>query len=99
LGVESGDVEVRIGQVDEGVKIVVEGMGKGAQGGGLAGTDIASDEGGETFLQGKGETALDFLMSPRGEEVLGGDGTTERGLGEAVVFIQGGHRRSPVQGG
>ena len=35
LRVEGGDFEVRIGQVDEGVEVVVEGVDEGAQGGGF----------------------------------------------------------------
>ena len=71
FAVEGGDAEVGIGEIDDGVEVAVEGLGKGADGGGLAGADIAGEEGGETFLEGKGEAALDLAVAAGGKEVLG----------------------------
>ena len=71
-------------------------MSEGAQGGGLAGADIASDESGQPLLEGEGEAGLDFLVAAGGEEVAAGDGLVERGRAEAVKVIQSGHRhRTP----
>ena len=94
--VEGSGGQVRIGEVDDGVEVAVEGVSEGAQGGGLAGADIAGDESGKTLLEGKGEAALYFLVATRGKEVWARDGLGERGSAEAVEVIQGGHcHRSP----
>jgi hypothetical protein len=95
LGVEGSDFEIRIGQVDDRVEVVVEGVDEGAQGGGFAGTDIAGDEGGQAFVQGEGEAGLEFLVGLSREEVLRGDGTREGGELEAIEIIEGRHQASP----
>jgi hypothetical protein len=69
LVVEGGDGEMRVGEVDDGVEIAVEGMGEGTESRRLAGADVAGDEGGEALVEGKREAALDFLMTTGGEEV------------------------------
>ena len=69
LVVEGSDGEMGVGEVDDGVEIAVEGMGEGAESRGLAGTDVAGDESGETLVEGKREATLDFLMATGGEEV------------------------------
>ena len=92
LAVEGGDGEVGVGEVDDGVEVAVEGVGEGTQGCGLTGTDVAGDEGGEAFLQGEGEAALDFAVAAGGVEVFAGDGSGERGQAEAVEIIESGHR-------
>jgi len=59
LSVERSDGEAGIGEIDDVIDIVVEGVGKGAESGGLAGADpstssgqaVASDEGGEVLLE------------------------------------------------
>jgi len=69
LMVEGRGRQVRIGEVDDGVEVAVEGVGEGAEGSGLAGADVAGDESGETLLEGKGQAALDLLVAARGKEV------------------------------
>jgi len=97
LMVESGGRQVRIGEVDDGVDIRVEGVGKGAESGGLASADIAGDEGREVLLEGEGEAALDFAVATRRVKVLAGDGPGERGGAEAVEIIESSHRfHSPL---
>ena len=95
MGVEGGGLEIGIGQVDEGMEVAVQGMGKGAQGGGFAGADIAGDEGGQPFLEGKSQPTLNFLVAAGRKEVLGGDGATERGLFETIIIIEAGHGHPP----
>jgi hypothetical protein len=63
-------------------------MGEGPQGGGFTGADVAGDESGQAFLEGKGQPALDLLMTVSREEVGRGDRATERGLGEAEKVIE-----------
>jgi hypothetical protein len=63
LAIEGGDREVGIGEVDDGVEVAIERVSEGAEGGGLAGADVTGDEGGETLLEGKGQAALDFLVT------------------------------------
>jgi hypothetical protein len=91
LAIEGDDGEVGVGEVDDGVDVGVEGVGEGADGGGLAGADIAGNESREVLLEGEGEAALDFLVTARGEQVAAGDGLGERSRGEAVAVIEGGH--------
>ena len=50
--VEGGGGQVGIGEVDDGVEVAVEGVGEGAEGGGLAGADVAGDERREALLEG-----------------------------------------------
>jgi hypothetical protein len=69
LVVEGGDGEMGVGEVDDGVEIVVKGMGEGTESRRLAGADVTGDESGETLVEGKREAALDFLMTTGGEEV------------------------------
>ena len=57
---------MRIGEIDNGKEVAVEGVSESAQGGGLASADVAGDEGRETLLEGKGEAALDLLMAAGG---------------------------------
>jgi hypothetical protein len=92
FAVEGSDAEVGIGEIDDGVDITVQGVGKGTQGGGFSGTDVASDESGEALLKGEGEAALDFAMATGGIEVLAGDRLGEGSVAEAVEVIEGGHR-------
>jgi hypothetical protein len=96
LGIEGGHPQMGVGQIDESVEVAVEGVGKGAQGGGFAGADVAGDEGRQAFLEGEGQAALDFAVTAGGVEVLAGDGTAERGLLEAIVVTERGHRSSPL---
>jgi len=97
LMVESGGRQVRIGEVDDGVDIRIERVGKGAESGGLTSTDVAGDEGGEALLEGEGEAALDLAVTARRIKVLAGDGSGERGRVEAVEIIQSSHRfHSPL---
>lgn len=44
LGIEGGRVEVRIGQVGQGIEVTVEGMSEGSQSSRLAGADVTGDE-------------------------------------------------------
>jgi hypothetical protein len=67
---------------------VVEGLDKGANGGGFAGTDLTGDEGGQALLQGISQAALNFLMTAGGEELVRRDGPAEGGLAETVVVIE-----------
>ena len=69
LVVEGGDGEMRVGEVDDSIEILVEGMGEGTESCRLAGADVAGDESGETLVEGKREAALDFLMTTGGKEV------------------------------
>ncbi len=86
---------MRIGQVGQGIKVTVKGMGKGTQGGRFAGADIAGDESGQTFLESKSQAALNFLVTASGKEVFGGNGTAKGSLIKAVIRIESGHRRPP----
>jgi hypothetical protein len=97
LMVEGRGRQVRVGEVDDGVDIRVEGMGKGAESGRLASADIAGDESGEALLEGEREAALDFAVTARGVKVSTGDGPGERGRVEAVEIIESSHRfHSPL---
>jgi hypothetical protein len=88
---------MRIGEVDNGIEVAVEGVGESAQSGGLASANVAGDESGETFLEGKGEAALDLLVAARREEIWAGYGLAERSGTEAIEVIEGGHcHRSPL---
>jgi hypothetical protein len=78
LAVESDDGEKRIRDIDDGVDVAVKGMDEGAQGSGLAGTDVAGDQGGETTLKSKGQASLDFAMAARRKKVIAGNGLGER---------------------
>jgi hypothetical protein len=89
--VESGDAQVGIGQIDDGIDVGVEGVSEGADGSRFAGADVAGDEGGERFLKGEGEAALDFAVAVGGVEVFAGNGTGERGVAEVVEVIESGH--------
>ncbi len=66
-------------------------MSKGAEGSRFAGADIAGDESGEPFLEGKSETSQELTMSPRWEKVVAGDRFGERGETKAIEIIQSGH--------
>jgi hypothetical protein len=92
FAIKGGDAEVGVGEVDDGIEIAVESLGEGADGGGFAGADVAGDESGETVLEGEGQAALDFTVTARGIEVLGGDRFGEGCVGEGVKVIEGGHR-------
>jgi hypothetical protein len=91
LAIEGGDGEMRVGEVDDGVEVVVERMDESAEGSGLAGTDVAGDESREALLEGEREAALDFAVAARGEKVWAGDGPGERGRVETVGIIQSSH--------
>jgi hypothetical protein len=90
--VESGDAQVGIGEIDDGIDVGVEGVSEGADGRGFAGADVAGDEGGEALLKGESQAALDFAVAVRGIKVFAGNGTGERGVAEAVEVIESGHR-------
>jgi hypothetical protein len=70
---EGLDGEIGVGDVSGEVKVRVQGLDKGAHGSGLAGADVAGDEGGEAVLEGEGEASLNLLMGGRGEEVARGE--------------------------
>jgi hypothetical protein len=91
LAIEGRDREVGVGEIDDAINVAVEGVGEGAESGGLAGADVTGDEGREALLEGEGEAALDLLMAAGGVEVLGGDGFGERGSVEAVEVIESDH--------
>lgn len=91
LTIEGGDGEVRVGEVDDGVEVVVERMGESAESGGLAGADVAGDESGETLLESEREAALDLAVTARGVKVSTGDRSGERGRVETVGIIQSSH--------
>jgi hypothetical protein len=57
---------VGVGEIDDGEEVAIEGVGKGAGGRGLAGADIAGEEGGEAFLESKGEAALSLAVAAGG---------------------------------
>jgi len=63
FAVEARDAEMRVGEIDHGVEVVVEGLGKGTNGSGFPGSDVAGEESGKTVLQGKGEASLDLAMT------------------------------------
>jgi hypothetical protein len=92
FAIKGGDAEVGVREVDDGIEIAVESLGEGADGGGFAGADVAGDESGETVLEGEGQAALDFTVTARGIEVLGGDRFGEGCVGEGVTVIEAGHR-------
>jgi hypothetical protein len=92
LAVEGDDGEVRIGEVNEGIDVAVEGMGEGAEGSRFPGANIAGDQGREALLESEGQTALNFAVTTRGIEVLAVDRFGERGSGQAVKVTEWGHR-------
>jgi hypothetical protein len=96
LAVEGGDFEEGVGQINQGIEVAVEGVGKGADGGRFAAADVAGDEGGQPFLEGESQPSLDFLVAASGEEVLARDGAGERGVVEMIVLIEAAHLKSPV---
>ena len=63
FAVEGGDAEVGVGQIDDGVDIAVEGLGKGSGGRRLAGADVAGEQGGGAVLKGKGQAALSLAVA------------------------------------
>jgi hypothetical protein len=91
LMVESRGRQMRIGEVNDGVEVAVERVSEGAQSGGFTGADVAGDESGETFLEGKGKATLDLLVTARGEEIGSRNRFAEGGGAEAVKVIEGGH--------
>jgi hypothetical protein len=52
--VEGRDAKMRVGEIDYGVEIVVEGLGKGTDGGRFSSPNIAGDQGRKALLEGKG---------------------------------------------
>jgi hypothetical protein len=100
LAVEGDDGEVRIGEVNDGIDVAVEGVGKGAQGSRFPGANpstssgqaIAGDQSREALLESEGQTALNFAVTTRGIEVLAVDRFGERGSGQAVKVTECGHR-------
>lgn len=95
LAIETGDGEMRVGEIDEVVDVAVERLSKGTEGRGLAGAYVAGDEGGEAFVQGEGQAPLDLLVPTRGIEILGSDRLGEGRLFEAIELIQSDHQVSP----
>jgi hypothetical protein len=91
VGIQGGDIEAGIGQINQGMEGVVKGLDKGTNGGGFAGADLTGDKGGQAFLQGVGQAALNFLVSAGGEELVRRDGSAKGGLAETVVVIEQGH--------
>jgi hypothetical protein len=63
FAIEGRDAEMGVGEIDHRVEIVVEGLGKGTDGGRFSCSDIAGEESGETVLQSKGEAALDLAVA------------------------------------
>jgi hypothetical protein len=80
FAVESRDAEMGVREIDQGIEVAVERLGKSTNGGRLASADIASNEGGEMVLEGEGQATLDLAVAVRGIKILGGDGLGERGL-------------------
>jgi hypothetical protein len=97
FAVQGRDAQVRVGEIDDGIEVAVEGMGESADGSGFASADVPSDEGGKMLLEGEGEAALDLLVTARREEVWTGDGLGKGGVLKAVEFIQFGHRFPPMR--
>jgi len=91
LGIKGNDGETRVGKIDDGVNVGIEGVSKGAEGGRFAGTNIAGDESGKPFLESESETGLDLAIAARGKEVAAGDGFCERGKLKTIEIIQSGH--------
>ena len=60
FAVEGGNGEVGVGQVDDGVDVVVQGLGEGAGGGRFAGADVADEEGVKLPTAKRG-----FVLLPR----------------------------------
>jgi hypothetical protein len=89
--VEGDGGEVRVGEVNDGEEVAVEGVSEGAESGGLAGADVAGDESGKALLEGEGEAALDLLVAAGGEEVGAGDRLGEGRGSEAIEIIQSSH--------
>jgi hypothetical protein len=99
LMIEGRGRQVRIGKVDDGVEVAVEGVSEGAKSGRLAGADVAGDESRETFLESKGQASLDLQVTAGWEEICTRDGLAERGSTEAVEIIESGHgHRPPLDG-
>jgi hypothetical protein len=91
LTVKGDDSEVRIGEIDDGIDVAVEGVGKGAESSRLASADITGDQRRETLLQGEGQAALSFAVTARRIEVIAVNRFGERRGGKAVKVIECGH--------
>jgi hypothetical protein len=89
--VEGCDAKVRVGEIDYGVEIVVERLGKGTDGGRFSSPNIAGEEGRKALLEGKGQAALGLTVTMGSVEVLAVDRFGERGDGKAVKVTQCGH--------
>jgi RNase P/RNase MRP subunit p29 len=70
LPIEGRDAQVWVREIDDGVEIVVEGLGKGADGSRFSSTNIAGEESREALLEGKGQAALDLAVATGSVEVL-----------------------------
>jgi hypothetical protein len=97
LAIESGGREMRVGEIDDGVEVVVEGVGKGAKSGGFSSADVACDEGRETGLESKGKTGLNLLMTTRREQILAADGFGKREDGKTIKVIDRVHHLAPCR--
>jgi hypothetical protein len=91
FAVEGSDAKVRVGEIDDGVEIVVECLGKGTDGGRFPSPNVAGDQGRKALLEGKGQAALDLSVPARSIEVIAADRFGERGGGKAVKVTQCGH--------
>jgi hypothetical protein len=95
LGVKGNDGETRVGKIDDGVDVGIEGVSKGAESGRFAGADFAGDESGKPLLESESETSLDLTVAARREKVAAGDGFCERCKQKAIEIIQSGHYFPP----
>lgn len=74
VGKEGLDGEVGVGEVSGEIEVGVQGMNKGAHGGGLAGANSTGDESREAILQGESQAGLEFLVRGGGKEIAHGHG-------------------------
>jgi hypothetical protein len=86
--VEGSDAKVRVGEIDDGIKVVVEGLCEGTEGGRFPSPDVAGDQGRQALLEGKGQAALDLAVPARSVEVVAIDRFGERGGGQAVKVTE-----------
>lgn len=97
VGIQGSHIETGIGQVNQGREGAVEGLDKGADSGGFASADLTGDEGGQAFLQGISQAALNFLVSAGGEELVGRD-ISQDFTGGGVYFQPAHHAQSASLG-
>ena len=90
VAVDAGDPGGGIGQVQHQVTVRVQAGVEGAHRGRFTGAAFAGDQAKASLPDQIGQARCKLLLTGRGEQVAGGDGFGEWGMGEAVVFLEHG---------